>query len=396
VSLTTSEKEANFSKHVFELQAWINTTLPTLDPTTVIEKLLTVLPDIAIDKDEDFVRTCQAWLIEQSHAIEFKLDPAVALDYKREVFSKNYSDWHNHLGIKWRFEDHANIIIRLMARLDECPSPPETGFCACAECYENCVYNWCIDTLDEICWKRAVYQANMKMPLGQAMKLKPHRKNEKPMVYEIHGNLLVVQVSYPAAAAEKRRPVPEDQNLLWILPADWLEWAQVLWPVHAKWAKRVGWYLVKRTQRQLRNGVWLPCDVSAHGLFMASDARQHIEAADRNYLRWHDNNLRLIEGTEVDCTDPDVPPSGVCQLNTDVANLDDYRPAKATRVRNAEGKGHATPSELSASWGLDRVIAKADGTSILSPRSKEGLNKFARGSAGKAERQLIHDLGAHQ
>jgi hypothetical protein len=43
---------------------------------------------------------------------------------------------------------------------------------------------------------------------------------------------------------------------------------------------------------------------------------------------------------------------------------------------------------------LDRVIAKADGTSTLPPRSKEGLNKSARRHVDKAERQLAAELSS--
>ena len=93
--------------------------------------------------------------IEVCTGAALELDPVALLEFKREVFSKYQEDWHGHLCVKWRREDRFSVIVCLMARLNECPDPSESGYCPCADCYETAVYNWCIDTLDDICWSRA-------------------------------------------------------------------------------------------------------------------------------------------------------------------------------------------------------------------------------------------------
>lgn len=279
--------------------------------------------------------------LEQVHAIELQLDSAALLDLKREVFSKHYSEWYTHLAARWKYEDHVNILVRLMARLDECPNPTETGYCECAKCYEVCVYNWCIDTLDDICWSRAIYRANLKMPLGQAMKLKPRRKDCKPMEYEEHNGRLYIKIPTPP-----RHPEP---FLIWVIEGEWKDWCEAIWPVHLKKDYRLGWYLAKSTKRELRSEgyAWFPCDVNVAHLFTACLHNEYVTAKDKNMLNFTDNNLIRSDCGEKNITDPDGIPRAF-QLSLDVAGLDQWRPAKPTNTSHNDTADEAEDGSVSA------------------------------------------------
>jgi hypothetical protein len=327
------------------------------------------------------LQSLQAAKREQSEvctAAALELAPVALLEFKREVFSKYQEDWHGHLGVKWRREDHFNVIVRLMARLDECPNPSETGYCACAECYETAVYNWCLDTLDDICWSLAVYKANMKMPLGQAMKLKPRRKDCKPMEYEEHNGRLYIKIPAP--------PRHSEPFLVWVIDADWKDWCEAVWPVYLKKDYRLGWYLAKSTSRQLRDGSWLPCDVSVAHLFCSCLHGESVCPADGSMLNYTDGNLIRVDNVEKDTTDPDKLPRAF-QLGLDIAGLDQWRPPKKTNTshkdtgdEHEEGslKGHFSAGQVSAQWGLGRIVEAEGESRVVSSPTQKGLNRKYR------------------
>ena len=323
--------------------------------------------------------------VSTEHAANQQLDPADLLEFKRSVFSKYYEEWHGHLGHKWKREDTVSVIMGLMERLEECPPPDaDPEYCACATCYESYVYNWCLDTLDDICWSRAVYRANMKMPLGQAMKLKPRRKNCAPMEYEEHNGRLYIKVPTP--------PSHPDPFLIWIIEAEWKDWCDAVWPVHLKHDYRLGWYISKSTKRQLRDGSWLTCDVNVTHLFCACLHGETVTAKDDNMLNFLAGNLVWRDNTEKNITDPDAPPQAF-QLSIDVAGLDQWRPPKKvntshddTAAENEDGsiKGRFSAGALATSQGLDRVVDGKESTQAAPAPTKRGIDRKAHKQAETA------------
>lgn len=293
------------------------------------------------------------------HVANRELDPAELQEFKEVVFSKYIPEWNGHLGHKWKHEDTVTVVMGLMARLDECPPPDaDPEYCACAECYENFVYNWCMSVIDDICWGRAVYRANLKLPFDKVMKLKPRRKNCKQMEYEQHGNILYIKMNLPNS----------EEFRVWTIEAEWKDWVDVVWPVHLNHDYRLGWYIAKSTKRQLRDGSWFPCDVSVAHLFCSCLHGETVMAADDNMLNFTDNNLIRRDNTEKNITDPDTPPRAF-QLSVDVATLDQWRPVKKvntthddTADENEDGslKGRFSAGVLAASQGLDRVVDGED------------------------------------
>jgi hypothetical protein len=324
--------------------------------------------------------------VSTEHAANRQLGPADLVEFKREVFSKHYEAWHGHLGHKWRHEDTVSVIMGLMERLDECPPPDDDPeYCACAECYENFVFDWCISTLDDICWDRAVYRVNVKLPLDKAMKLKPRRKNCTPMEYEEHNGRLYIKVPTP--------PSHPDPFLIWIIEVEWKDWCEAVWPVHLKHDWRLGWYIAKSTRRELRGrNAWLPCDVNVAHLFCDCLHGETVTAADNNMLNFLDGNLVRRDNTEKNITDPDAPPRAF-QLTVDIAGLDQWRPAKKVNTTHddvadetEEGglKGSVSAGALSASWKLDRVVSGKESTQVASAPTARGIDRKARNSAEQA------------
>ncbi len=321
------------------------------------------------------------------HAGNRELDPAALSKFREVVFSKYYETWHGRLAHKWRYEDSVTVIMGLMARLDECPPPDaDPEYCTCVECYENFIYNWCLDTIDDICWSRAVYRANLKLPLDKAMKLKPRRKNCKPMEYEQHGNILYIKMNLPDS----------EEFLVWTIEDEWKDWVDVVWPVYLKHDYRLGWYIAKSTKRQLRDGSWLPCDVSVAHLFCSCLHGESVRSADGSMLNYLDGNLIRVDNVEKDTTDPDKPPRAF-QLNTDIAALDQWRPEKKvntthddTADETEEGvlKGSVSAGALSASWKLDRVVDGKESTQAVSAPTERGINRKAH---NQAEQESLSD-----
>jgi hypothetical protein len=325
--------------------------------------------------------------VSTEHAANRQLDPADLLEFKRSVFSKYYAEWHGHLGHKWRHEDTVSVIMGLMERLDECPPPDvDPEYCACVECYENYVYDWCLGVLDDICWSRAVYRANTNMPLGQAMKLKPRRKNCKPMQYEQHGNILYIKMSLPDS----------EEFLVWTVEDEWKDWVDAIWPVYLKHDYRLGWYIAKSTKRQLRDGSWLPCDVSVAHLFCLCLHGESVRPADGSMLNYIDGNLIRVDNVEKDTTDPDKPPRAF-QLAVDVSGLDQWRPPKKTNTTHEdtadeteEGRlqGNVSAGAAAASWKLDRVVDGKEATQVAPAPTVRGIDRKVR---NLAEQESLSD-----
>jgi hypothetical protein len=326
--------------------------------------------------------------MSDAHNVSLLLDPAALLEFKRATFSKHYEAWLGHLGVKWKSEDHFNVILNLMARLDECPSPAAAAtaedYCVCAECYENFVYGWCISTLDDICWSRAVYRENMKLPLDKAMKMRPRRKDCKPMVYEQHGNILHIKLNLPKS----------EEFLVWTIEDMWKDWVDAAWPVYLKHDYRLGWYIAKSTRRQLRDGSWLPCDVSVAHLFCSCLHGESVRPADGSMLNYTYGNLIRVDNVEKekDVTDPDKPPQAF-QLEVDVAGLDQWRPPKKTNTTHRDTvdededgslKGRVSSGQASAHWGLDRVVETEGEARAVSSPTQKGLNRKYRKGEDRA------------
>jgi hypothetical protein len=60
--LSRSEKENLYSQHVFDLQRWTASALPTLDSAREVAQLLNALPDLEIKSEAAFVPSCKKWL----------------------------------------------------------------------------------------------------------------------------------------------------------------------------------------------------------------------------------------------------------------------------------------------------------------------------------------------
>jgi hypothetical protein len=244
------------------------------------------------------------------------LDATPRQEQLRDWYSKNLFPLHAYCAEHWWREDSTDIVLRLLEQLDTCPDEVQD---------ESAFKAWAIRQCGEVCLDRAIYRENMKLPLDQAMKMKPRRKDCKPMEYEQHGNILYIKINLPNS----------EDFLVWTIEAEWKNWVDAVWPVHLKNDYRLGWYLAKSTKRELRSEghAWFPCDVNVAHLFTACLHNEYVTAKDKNMLNFTDNNLMRSDCGEKNITDPDRVPKAF-QLSLDVAGLDQWRPAKPTNTNH--------------------------------------------------------------
>jgi len=93
-----------FSSHVFEIQEWTSSALPTLATATAIPQLLMALPSIAIKDASTFVDACQRWL---------------RLKQCRELFEKEQEGLRDFLINNLVVEDWESAVPKALQHLTE-------------------------------------------------------------------------------------------------------------------------------------------------------------------------------------------------------------------------------------------------------------------------------------
>ena len=147
----------------------------------------------------------------------------------------------------------------------------------------------------------------------------PQRKNTKPFIYEQHGEKAFIKLT------------DADGTVLpWIIPADWLRTAKVLWPCHVR-RNRTGPYVSKKVPRQRHDGTWGQCDLAVHRVFLNCDPGDAVEARNGNMLDWTDENLR-VRGPYPDALEHQPVPIDKLQ---DTLTFN-WKPARPKRLINRE------------------------------------------------------------
>jgi hypothetical protein len=140
--------------------------------------------------------------------------------------------------------------------------------------------------LRQWCYKQIDKQA----PEDRKDTLKKQRKNTKPFQYEQHGNVCFI----PLFDANGHQHI-------WTIPADWLEQAKLLWPVHIRHFSDGKPHVSRKvaTPHGQKN-------VPIHRLFLGLSAVRHqeednleVQNRDGNWLNYCNGNLFLAAGSDM-------------------------------------------------------------------------------------------------
>lgn len=112
------------------------------------------------------------------------------------------------------------------------------------------------------------------------------RKNEKPLLYEVHNDRAFVKLTDAAG-----------EIVVWILPAKLLDTVRRLWPVHIRHLKDGRPYVAKKTPYIGRDGEKTQKLIALHRVIVDCEEGQEVEALDGNFLNWTEGNLRAVQPT---------------------------------------------------------------------------------------------------
>lgn len=122
---------------------------------------------------------------------------------------------------------------------------------------------------------------------------KRERSNAKAFTYEQYGDRCFISLESKSG-----------QRHTWTIPADWLEMARRLWPLHIRRFKGGAPFVAKKKSIIHPDGRRQQEVLPLHRLFLNCDRRETVEARDGDYLNWTNGNLRL--GTSRDLMDAGI------------------------------------------------------------------------------------------
>jgi hypothetical protein len=273
------------------------------------------------------------------------LDPTSRLEQLRSWYSKHTFEWITWLATEHRYCDSQALTLRLLESLPTFQSTDELGFVEEAKSFLR-------SEIFDDAYRRQLEKLSMSELAQQLAIDKPKRADTKEMVWEQHGHILYIKMDMPISA-DPTKTQSEQDFLVWTIGSEWKGWVDVLWPCYLKKDYRLGWYLAKSTKRQLRGGGWLPCDVAVHHLFTCALHGESVRAADNSMLNYTSGNLIIVDNSEKNVTDPDMPPRAF-QLNVDISGLDEYRPAKKVKTNDDNDENGEKTMKAAVSVGMLR------------------------------------------